>query len=464
MAATAVFVLTSSAGFARETRGAWVTAWTSGFFTRQQVESTVAAAKNAGLNALFIQVRKNADAYYKSDTEPLGSGVSPGFDPLACMIEKAHAEGIEVHAWVNSCRIWTAKDLPKDPKHIANRHIEWLNKDVNGGTRANEGLYLDPGIPEVRDYIASVAQEIVRKYDIDGINLDYIRYPGKEWGYSDLALEQYNGAPSGSRPDPSDAKWLQWRRDQVTALVRLVRNKVGAVKPNIAISACTVPWGDCPANWANASPYAIVCQDWKLWAADGLVDANMPMNYKSEGSAKQAQQFRNWLQGFNRWSGGRPVYVGIDANTNQASEIARQVAAVRKAGLDGWALFSFNESARRDALAAALAVGPCRAWEFASSQEALNRGVQQASAGQIGLAKRCLTISMEMDPSNVEAYFRLGRCYLKEQNYSDAKQFFERALSLDPSHADAKAELKALAKYEGTRNGQPKGSDEVTPK
>ncbi len=351
-----IYVVSAPSFAAKELRGAWVTAWREGFFTPQQVDLTVAAAKKAGLNALFIQVRKNADAYYLSETEPLGSEIAPGFDPLAYVIERAHAEGIEVHAWMNSCRIWSSKDLPTNPKHVAVRHPEWINKDFDGNTRASEGLYLDPGIPEARNYVASVAEEIVRKYKVDGIHLDYIRYPGKKWGYSTLALERYyRDSGATKKPSPEDPEWLQWRREKVTDLVRLVRKKVRAVRPNVLISASTIAWGDCPANWTDSSPYVLVCQDWKRWMAEDLIDANCPMNYKVEKNPKNAKEFRNWLAGFKRWSSGKPTYVGISLHDNQIADVASQIEAVRKYGLQGFVLFSFNQSSQREVVVNALA-------------------------------------------------------------------------------------------------------------
>lgn len=350
-------VLIGGVGHCVEFRGAWVTAWTPGFFTREEIDGTIAAAKKAKLNALFIQVRKNGDAYYKSETEPRGNGIAADFDPLAIVIEKAHAAGIEVHAWVNTVRMWASKTAPTDPKHIVNRHPEWVNKDASGATRASEGLYLDPGIPEAREYIASVVEEIAKNYEVDGIHLDYIRYPGKNWGYSDPALRNYYAASGRSaKPAPDDANWLQWKRDQVTELVRLIRQKVKAVRPNALLSASTIAWGDCPAEFASTTPYALACQDWKRWLSEGLIDANIPMNYKQESSAKQATSFRNWLAGFAKWSSGKPTYVGIDVHINQAAEAVRQIQAIRKAGLEGFVLFSFNESKRRGALAEAIGV------------------------------------------------------------------------------------------------------------
>ncbi len=97
--------------FAREIRGAYVTAWTKGFLTREEADATLSAAKKANLNALFIQVRKVADSYYESSIEPTGTNLSKDFDPLAYIIPKAHAQGIEVHAWVNVYRVWKKSDM-----------------------------------------------------------------------------------------------------------------------------------------------------------------------------------------------------------------------------------------------------------------------------------------------------------------------------------------------------------------
>ncbi len=345
-----------------ELRGAWVTAWDPGFFTPAQADATIRAAKDANLNALFIQVRKVADAYYGSTLEPRATDFAPDFDPLAYVIEKAHSQGIQVHAWLNVYRVWKDEQMPTDPDHLVNCHPDWLSKTEGGAARASDGVYVDPGVPEAREHFADVAAEVASKYNVDGIHLDYIRYPGKDWGYSDAALARYYAySGTNAKPKPGDPRWLRWRRDQVTEMVRLVRARVHAVKPNVVLTAATIPWGDCPEGFDAASPYTKVCQDWKSWLSDGLLDANVPMNYKVETSQKAAREFRNWLTGFKKWSGGKPVYVGIAVYLNQVKDVAKQIEAVRKAHHDGFVLFSFNQSAKRTALVNALRTGPCSA-------------------------------------------------------------------------------------------------------
>ncbi len=328
-------------------RGAWVTAWESGFLIPSEVDATIDAAKRAGLNALFIQVRKNADAYYSSTLEPRGAGLAPGFDPLEYITARAHAAGISVHAWINVYRVCGVSGLPTDPNHPINAHPDWINKNVDGKTRATDGFFIDPGVPAAREHIVSVAEDIARRYPIDGIHLDYIRYPGRDWGYSDIALSRFR-AETGvtNKPAPDDPRWLAWRREQVTALLTDVRAKVRAVRPNAVISAATIAWGDCPADFRTSQSYCYACQDWKGWLSDGLIDAAVPMDYKSETSAQAAREFRSWLVGLSNWHAPRPVYIGIDVRTNRLADSLRQIRAVEKAHLDGFLLFPFNTPGR----------------------------------------------------------------------------------------------------------------------
>ncbi|MCE5322793.1 family 10 glycosylhydrolase [bacterium] len=440
--------LSANSTSADEFRGGWVTAWNKGLFTPSEADATIAAAKKAGLNTLFVQVRKVGDAYYDSSIEPRGENIAPGFDPLAYMVEKGHANGIRIHAWVNVCRVWREKTLPTDPSHIVNRHPDWLNKEYDGNMHADDGMFMDPGVPDAREYTADLIADIAKRYDLDGIHLDYIRYSGTAWGYSDIALARYK-AENGTqcRPKPDDPKWLRWRMDQVTELVSVIRSRVHAVKPNLTITAATIAWGDCMPTFTDNAACKRTCQNWCNWLNGGLIDAAVPMNYRRENKADMAAQFRLWLKGFAKWGNGRPTYVGVDLHNNSTSNILRQIAAVRKAGLQGYVLFSFNDFPVRDAIVAALAKqsGVSSNEECSTSAGFFDKGIRCAEANQLGMAKVYLKKSIEMDQNNAEAHFRLGRVYLREKNYTMAKQEFDTTLTLDPSHEGAKVELESIA-------------------
>jgi len=352
-----IIALSGGRSVAGEVRGAWVSAWNKGYLTREEADATIAAAKKAKLNTLFIQARKTADAYYDSKIEPRGSNLAADdYDPLAYVIEKAHAQGIKVHAWINVCRVWRGRAMPDDPNHLVNKHPDWLNEDSAGSARATDGMFIDPAVPEARDYVVSVVKDIAERYDVDGIHLDYIRYPGKDWGYSEIALQRYfKQMGQTKKPAGDNPMWSNWRRTQVTELLTQIRKAVKDARPKARLTAATITWKDCEQSFPATCPYKLVYQDWRGWLADGLLDASVPMNYRCESTPDGAAQFRAWLGGFKRWSSGKPTYVGIDIYHNSVDGITTQIQAVRKSKMAGFVLFSLNDLPEREAIVAALA-------------------------------------------------------------------------------------------------------------
>lgn len=346
-----------------EFRGAWVSSWNKGMHTPDEIDRTIDAARTAGLNALVIEVRKAGEAYYDSEIEPKGPEVPVGFDPLAYTIEKCHAQGMQVHAWLVVYRVWKGETMPADPKHVLAAHPDWRTISFDGKTEAEEGVYLDPGIPEYRDHFAAVCADIASRYAVDGIHYDYVRYPGEQWGYAEIALKNYM-AETGAKdkPEPDDPKWRQWKRDQVTAMVTLVRERVKAANPDVKIQASTIPWGDCPHDFSESRSYRDVCQDWPLWMELGLIDENCPMVYSRESEESGRNHFRGWVDGAKRWSSGRTTHIGMSVSRNTPEQMMTQIEVMRKAGLQGFVLFSFDESPTRAAFAEGLGklLGPAR--------------------------------------------------------------------------------------------------------
>jgi len=328
-----------------QVRAAWVSGWGKGLYTRAEVDRTIAAAKQAKLNVIFFDCRKAADAHYLGGIEPVAKGVEPGFDPLGYAIERAHLEGIEVHAWVSVYRVWRGDPNLAGPKHLLNTHPEWLSYSCFGERRSSDGTFVNPGAPEATAYTTRVIVDIVTRYDVDGLQLDFIRYPHADWGYSAIALRRYcEQTGTRTRPAPSDPKWREWKRRQVTLHVAEIRAAVHRVKPRLPISAATICWGDCPSDFGGAFAYRHLGQDWKGWLARGLIDANCPMNYRRGGIAREAGQFGKWLASLRKWGGGKPVYVGVATYLNGAPGVLRQIDEIERHRMDGFAVFSFNES------------------------------------------------------------------------------------------------------------------------
>lgn len=462
-----------AAGPRAEFRAAWVTAWSEGFLSPTEADETIRLAKEANMNALFVQVRKVGDAYYRSSCEPRAKNITgpPDHDPLAYVVEKAHAAGIEVHAWVNAFRVWSRKDPPDDPTHIVLRHPDWITRTADGNTKGGEGLFLDPGVLDAQDYTFDVIMDLVRNYDIDGVHLDYVRYPGPNFGYAPAAVTRFNEETGRTgTPSSDDPVWKQWRRDQVTALVRRVYKAATSLRPTLKVTAATVPWGECGGSFCNTSPFVQVYQDWRAWMEEGIVDANIPMNYKDESNPRNARQFRDWLAGFKRWRYNRHVYAGLDFNRDPRL-VLRQLKACRKRSMEGMVGFSFNQTESRPKLVQALKNGifaqaaavPEMPWKLETvrrvSREHYAQAVDAATIGRdldkaVSLLREALTI----DPKYADAHFRLGRCYLRQGLDEDAVKEFEAVLEIDPAYAAAEREI-AVARDRISKQGSASSSN-----
>ncbi len=295
---------------ADELRAYWVDAFGPGVYTEAHIDQLIAATKAANLNAIVAQVGRRGDCFCNRAAMPRTEqiGVTPApFDPLQTLIDKAHAEGIEVHAWIIATAIWNKATPPADPSHVYNTHgptktgyDDWVMTRYDGSRPGD--TYLDPGHPDAADYIVRMYTSVVENYDVDGVNFDRIRYPDGQlgswpadnaWGYNPVALARFHAATGRSdHPLPNDPQWSQWRRDQITNLVRRVYLDSYALKPHVRISADTITYGDAPpyqrmpgsgdGTWEDSRPYRETLQDWRGWMEEGILDLNIPMNYKRE--------------------------------------------------------------------------------------------------------------------------------------------------------------------------------------
>src|SRR5207248_354985 len=161
-------------------------------------------------------------------------------------------------------------------------------------THDGEASKIDPGNPDAADWTFRVYLDVARHYDVDGIHFDFVRYGSGEdgkgrWGYNPVSVARFNARHGRSgQPKWDDPLWMQWRRDQVTALVRKVYAMAVSLKPKIQVSAATISWGDGPHDtpemsaeefWKTKSA-AInrVFQDWRSWMKEGILDLNCLMS------------------------------------------------------------------------------------------------------------------------------------------------------------------------------------------
>ncbi|REF34952.1 glycoside hydrolase family 10 protein [Thermasporomyces composti] len=354
---------------ARPTETQWRSLWVDSFrpsiYTPENVDKLVADAKALRVNALIVQVGRWMDCFCNRSTFPRTHvAIDPDFDPLEYVVEKAHAAGIEVHAWVNATPLWNAASPPPSPDHIFHTHGEtatgddrWLNKRHDGTERVGNMLLLDPANPAAVDYLVDGIASIVREYDVDGINLDYIRYPDynsttehSDWGYSDVSLRRFAAATGRTDvPEPDDPQFSDWRREQVTQLVRKIYLTMYDIDPRARLSINGITYGFGPQSvggWERTRTYAEVLQDWKGWLAEGIIDTNVAMNYKREFLPDQYQMFREWNEVLADWQYGRHNVVGPALYLNSVEDSVRQARAAlarTSAGnrVAGWSGYSY---------------------------------------------------------------------------------------------------------------------------
>jgi len=289
--------------------------------------------KACNANAIVMEVRKRADAYYTSSYEPIGWNITPqqGYDCLADVVSKAHAQGLEVHAWVVVNRVWTFIDPPPEttPTHVFTAHPEWFSLTDTGEKFSGTNSWLDPGHPEVENYHADVFMEVVTNYDVDGFHLDYIRYAGTGWGYNPVAVQRYNDEYGLSgNPSSGDPQWSNWRRDQITNMVKRIYLEAKAVKPGIKMGASV--WKT--AGSANSGYF----QNWDLWMQEHWLDYCSPMNYTTSNSTF----FSNCDDAFGRQY-GHHIYMGQGSYMNIIGDSMTQIEYVQSAPFPGVVLYSY---------------------------------------------------------------------------------------------------------------------------
>lgn len=350
-----------------EFRAYWVDAFGDGLFDVAQVDKLVAATKAANLNAIVAQVGRRGDCFCNRATMPrTQAAIAPlPYDPLQTLIEKAHAAGIQVHAWIITTAMWNSATPPKDSTHAFNTHGPskagtydyWLGVKYDGSLREtaspSASYFFDPGHPDAAQYIVDMYTSVARNYDIDGLNFDRVRYPDipdsrwssdNAWGYNPVALARFHAATGRTdTPLPNDAQWSQWRRDQISGIVRKVYLETYAFKPQLRISADTITYGDGPQSygndWTATRPYRETLQDWRGWLEEGILDTNIPMNYKREhctggpilgcfGGSDQRTWYVNWSDWAKDHQYRRSTTVGAALYLNT---IANSVIQVRKA-------------------------------------------------------------------------------------------------------------------------------------
>ena len=336
----------------REVRGAWITTyinldWPSSrslTTAQQQTEiiSLLDQLKATGINTVYFQVRSQCDAAYVSSIEPwadifstanLGAGPNPVYDPLQFTINECRKRGMEIHAWFNPYRaVANFNNINNfSANHIARQRPEWLL--AQGTLRL-----LDPGIPEVPNYIIRVVMDVLRRYDIDGVHYDDYFYPyppgtGVTPFNDDATFTQYNRGFPNTTSGRND-----WRRANIDTLIKRTYDSVRAVKPWVKFGVSPFGiWGNAGSVTGGSATtglqsFSAVYADSRKWLQNDWIDYLVPQIYWSIGFS--AANYSVLVPWWNELDGRRHLYSGMaaykinadsDPNWNNPSQIPSQI-------------------------------------------------------------------------------------------------------------------------------------------
>jgi len=364
---------------AQEVRALWVVRTT--LTSPEKIRQLVSSAADNGFNTLIVQIRGRGDAYYNSKVEPRAIELKDQpltFDPLTLTLEEAHKRGLKVHGWINTNLLANLDALPAHPDHVYNKHPEWLavpkpvaaelykmsprdpayRQKIVEWSKANrgelEGVYTGPANPKVRDHIYKIWMDVLKRYPVDGLHFDYVRFASPDFDYSRTSMEKFRkwlepqltaderrelkkSAKTNplAAPEMFAAKFADFQRVQVTTLVERIYHAVKKRRPEALVSAAVF------ANDENA--YTRRFQDWRRWLQMGILDVACPMAYTTDTAVfqKQIEVAVSTAHGAKR-----QVWAGIGAYRIPSDSAVEKINVARTLNTEGFILFSYDFTAR----------------------------------------------------------------------------------------------------------------------
>ena len=300
---------------------------------KSELVAMLDSLKRLNINTVLLQTRLRGDVIYPSKIEPFAhvltgiEGRDPGYDPLAFAIEECHKRGMQLHAWIVTMPLGTDEHVSRQGSLALSR------KKKNLCTHYTGQWYMEPGNPGTADHITGIVKEIVSNYDVDGIHLDYIRYPDRTTGYPDASLYRKYG---------KGQSLASWRRGNITRVVNAVYGAVKELKPWVRVSCSPLGKYDTLSRYSSRGwdAYNSVYQAAQEWVRDGVMDILFPMLY-FEGNNFYPFVL-DWLEN----SSGRHIVPGIgiyrllpEYGGWRDVEVERQLRTSRSAGCAGTGMF-----------------------------------------------------------------------------------------------------------------------------
>lgn len=323
------------------------------------------------VNTVLLQARVRGDVIYPSAVEPFShvltgvSGKNPGYDPLAFAVQECHKRGMQIHAWIVTLPLGKKEHI----KRLGARSLPRTRRELC--TFYKDSWYMEPGNPATADYICRLAQEITSNYNVDGIHLDYVRYPDRTNGYPDTKLHRVYG---------KGLSLAAWRRANISNIARRVYATVKKIKPWVRVSCAPLGKYDDLTCYSSLgwNAHDAVFQEAQNWVRDGYMDILFPMLYF------KGNNFYPFVLDWQENAHGRHIVPGVgiyrilpEYGGWSPVEIKRQLFTSRSAGTAGTALFrtqhlleSGSASAVYTSVYAKRALVPPLSWAAAPAPQA----------------------------------------------------------------------------------------------
>ncbi len=341
-----------------ETRGVWISKTDSQVLnSKESIAEAMGFLAETGFNVVFPVVWNKAVTLYPSQVmRNFGVEIDPqyvGRNPLAELIGEAHSYGIKVIPWFE---YGFASSYNQNGGPLLAKKPEWAARDRSGNLLNKNGFdWMNALDPQVQDFLLSLILEVVKNYDIDGIQGDD-RLPALpcEGGYDLLTVERYNKACNRNPPqNPKERQWLQWRADILTEFLAHLYQEVKAIKPDLLVSMAPSIY-----DWGLKE----YLQDSQAWLERGLVDLIHPQIYRRDFESYRrivdrlvTEQFT--VEQLSKLAPG--ILVKLGSYRISPEYLLQAIKYNRSRGIQG-EVFFFYEGLREDndALGKVLRLGP----------------------------------------------------------------------------------------------------------
>jgi uncharacterized lipoprotein YddW (UPF0748 family) len=330
-----------------QNRGLWVIR--DQLQTREQIDSVVKFAEQNKYTDLFVQVRGRGRVLYQSSFEDY-EFQNLSFDPLKYIVQKCSNSKLRVHAWVNMFLIWSGREAPVEKRHPFNRFRQFILRDFENHSfdeiyteiikkQKLEGYYLSPASPEVQEYLLDILKEICMKYQIQGIHLDYFRYPKNDFIFDPMFLNylsnkyHYNinnlTIDVNNLPNQKKREIAKLLSRPIDEFIKKFHNWLQEYFPAIQLSVAV----KADPDQAFMSYY----QNWRKWIDDGVADFVCSMLYTND-----SDRFRRTIFKLRDLKKNGKIWIGIGAFNKSRTMIHEQIQQARSLGFQNFNFFSYK--------------------------------------------------------------------------------------------------------------------------